>query len=144
MSRKTRISSDSSTSSATAWAVEPAPSRLVAVWYAAVHALAAASFLASGLDWPIKLAGVTAVVTHAVLRRRPSPTRIARLADGTWSLPALGYERLTLRPGTAVGPFWVKVVLGGPGAKPLTVLLVKDQLDPASWRRLQAELRRAR
>jgi hypothetical protein len=81
---------------------------------------------------------------HAALRRRPPPTRLARLTDGTWCLPALGHERLMIRPGTAVGPFWAKVVLGGPGAKPLTVLLLKDQLDPASWRRLQAELRRAR
>lgn len=99
------------------------------------------SFFFSGLAWPIKIVGVAAVLAHAALRRPPRATEVRRLPDGTWSLPALGLDRLDLRPGTAVGPFWVRLHLGT-ADRVVSVLLLRDQLDAETWRRLQAELRR--
>jgi len=81
------------------------------------------------------------VLVHAALRRPPPITVIRRHADGAWSLPALGFERLDLRPGTSVGPFWIKLRLGTADTA-VSVLLLRDQLDAETWRRLQAELRR--
>lgn len=109
----------------------------------AVHAVAAASFLVCGLAWPLKVLGAAAVLGHAVFRRPARAVPLRLLPDGAWSLPTRGLERLSLRPGTAVGPFWVRLRLGG-GSSIVVVLLLKDQLDRASWRRLQAELRRSR
>ena len=97
----------------------------------------------SGLGWPLKLAAAAGLVAHMALRRPPEPIPIFRHADGTWSLPSLGLDRLALRSGTAVGPFWARLALGGAhSSKAVTVVLVKDQLEREDWRRLQAELRR--
>ncbi|HEX6996468.1 MAG TPA: hypothetical protein VF339_20225 [Gammaproteobacteria bacterium] len=112
------------------------------VWHVAVHVLAVVSISLSGLVWPVKLAAGGALVAHAALRRPAAPMPIRRDADGTWSLPALGLDGLALRPGTAAGPFWVRLALGRAGVRTVTVVLVADQVDREAWRRLQAELRR--
>lgn len=83
------------------------------------------------------------VVAHAALRRPAAPMPVCRHADGAWSLPALGLERLALRPGTAVGPFWARLALGAAGARTVSIVLLADQLEPEDWRRLRAVLRRA-
>lgn|GEM_PF-1747943 len=119
------------------------PSRLLACWHIAVHVLAVVSVYVSGLAWPLKAAAAAGLVAHFALRRPPAPIPVTRHADGTWSLPSVGPDRLALRPGTAVGPFWARLSLGGAESpKTVTVLLVKDQLGAEDWRRLQAELRR--
>lgn len=114
---------------------------MLAVWHIAVHAVAAASFLLCGLPRPISLLGAAAVVAHAALRRPPRAVPVRRLPDGSWALPTRGLDGLVLRPGSAVGPFWVRLRLGAPGSA-ADVLLLKDQLDADAWRRLQADLRR--
>jgi len=124
------------------WRIRPARSRLIPVWHVGVHALAAAAIALSGLAWPLELAAFGALAAHAVWRWPGAPVPICRHADGTWSLPALGLEGLVLCPGTEAGPFWVRLSLGRADARAVTVVLVADQLDRESWRRLQAELRR--
>lgn len=108
-----------------------------------MHALAIVSVVLCGLAWPFKLAAIAALLAHAALRRVPAPMSIARDSEGYWSLPSLGLARLTLRPGTAVGPFWARLTLGSAGSRSITVLMLVDQLDRESWRRLQAALRGA-
>lgn len=49
-----------------------------------------------------------------------------------------------LGPGTRYARSWVRLELCAPGRRPAAVLLLRDQLDPESWRILQTELRRGR
>ncbi|HEX7081896.1 MAG TPA: protein YgfX [Gammaproteobacteria bacterium] len=144
MRRRIPSSTVSSSASARAFVLTPEPSRLLAAWRFAVHALAVAGVAASGIGWPVKLGAVAAVLAHAAARRVPRPSRIVRTADGAWALPDRGLDGLELRPGTAVAPFWVSLRLAAPGARAFVVLLLKDQVDQEAWRALQAELRRSR
>src|SRR5690554_1307128 len=115
MSRKIGSSRSSSSESVAPFTIDPVPSRLLAGWHVAVHAVAATSFLIAGLAWPVKIVGIAGVLAHSVLRRPPRATPLRRGGDGTWSLPARGLDRLLLRPGTAVGPFWIRLRLGAAG-----------------------------
>jgi hypothetical protein len=113
------------------------------LWHIAVHALAILSVSVCGIGWPLKLVAAAALLCHAALRWPRAPTPLYRHADGAWSLPILGLERLRLCPGTAVGPFWARLALGTNGATAAaTIVLLADQVDPEDWRRLQAILRR--
>lgn len=154
MSRKIQSSRGSSVSFAAtlhperraahaAWVLHPSASRLLAVWRGAVHGLAAVSIVLCGLAWPLKLVAVAALLAFAVIRRGPEPLPIERDAAGAWSLPSLGLEGLELRPGTAVGPFWARLALGSDSGVAVTVLVLVDQVDRESWRRLQVALRGA-
>ena len=136
---------DSSTACAGAFVLEPEPSRLLAAWWLAVHAIAVTGILASGLILPLKLPAVAGVLVHGVVRRASRPTKVARGADGTWSMPQRGHSRLSLCDGTSVGPFWILLRFrSAHGRRPLSVLLLRDQLNAESWRAVQAELRRTK
>jgi len=136
---------DSSTAFAGAFVLRPEPSRLLGVWWIAVHTIAVTGILASGLILPLKLSALAGVLVHGVLRRRPPPKKVIRRADGIWSMAELGHGRLRLCDGTSVGPFWILLRFRGAGrGRPLSVLLLRDQLSGEAWRALQAELRRTK
>ncbi len=81
------------------------------------------------------------LVGHALLRApRPAPL-LRREADGLWSVPELGLAGLGLGSRTRYTTLWVRLALVGP-ARAFYILLLADQLDADSWRRLQAALRR--
>ena len=77
------------------------------------------------------------------LTRYPSSAAeaLARGPDGLWSVPALGLDGLSIGQRTRYTTLWVRLELVG-AARPLDMLLLADQLDPESWRVLQATLRR--
>ncbi len=131
----------SSPESGAALVLRPEPSRWLALWWCAVHALAAAAVLASAVPALPAAAALAALFAHAWLRRPGPPVRLERSREGGWALPAEGLRGFVLAPGSAVGPFWVHLRLEGPGGR-RAVLLLRDQLDPETWRGLQAELRR--
>ncbi|MBN1238449.1 MAG: hypothetical protein JXB36_08095 [Gammaproteobacteria bacterium] len=122
-----------------------------------MHAVAAAGLLASGLPLPIRLAGLGAVLLHALLRRPPRvPATLTLRVDGDWELGGFGAARFVLEEGTAAGPFWVLLELGpaasaggpdgargGPAAS-VRILLLRDQLPDAEWRALSAAVGRVR
>lgn len=109
-----------------------------------VTALAALASLARYSQVAAALA-VAAVCAHAWLRR-PSgaPPELCRFASGRWAAPAAGVALAELGPGTRYARAWVRLELCAPGRRPAAVLLLRDQLDPESWRILQTELRRGR
>jgi hypothetical protein len=129
--------------------VRPRPSRTLALWWGTVHALAAVGVLASALPHPVAALVLGALLVHSRWRRPRSAQPLDLCASGAWNLPASGLADLTLAEGTAVGPFWIKLVLarvggteGGRARARVHCLLLSDQLDPDTWRALQAELRR--
>lgn len=112
---------------------------LVGAW-AAVHLLAAAALLAADVAaWPAA-AAIGALAAHAFARRPAacSGTVVCR-TDGRFDLPGIGRTGLALGMCSVVTRGWVKLALEDGGAT-LPILLVRDQLDDASWRLLLARL----
>ncbi len=132
----------SSPESGPVFVLNPEPSRWLAAWWWAVHALAAAAVLASAVPAGLAAAALAVLLAHAWRRRPGPPVRLERAPDGVWTLPGEGLGALRLAPGSAVGPYWVHLKLAGPGGR-RAVLLLRDQLGAEAWRGLQAALRRA-
>jgi mRNA-degrading endonuclease toxin of MazEF toxin-antitoxin module len=123
--------------------LRPEPSRLLSLWWLALHALLAATALLVGWPWPAKVAALAAVLGHSVWRRpRPARAVIEVDADGSCRIP--GTSAAPFAPGTRTRlmPFWLRIVARN-GADTVDILLLVDQINPADWRRLTAILRRA-
>jgi hypothetical protein len=118
----------------------------LALWWGAVHALAAAGVLASALPHSVAAVVLAVLLAHSRWGRPGPAGPLDLFASGRWAVPGTSRTGLTLAEGTAVGPFWIKLVLVGPVHAPrsprLACLLLRDQLDADTWRALQAELRR--
>jgi hypothetical protein len=119
---------------------------LLAAWWIAVHALALASL--PFVDWPwwAAAAAALAVLMHGLVRRPVhAPAPLIFRGDGRIAWLQAGAVDLELIEGTRFTRAWVSLRLrpasGGPAAR---VLLLADQLDPATWRTLLARLGRAR
>lgn len=108
-----------------------------------MHGLLLATVLPFG--WPpwLVVAAGAAVLTHAVWRR-PSATcpELVVRPGGLWSIPAEGLDQVSIGPRTRYTRYWVRLELRGTTGSRVLVL-TRDQLDPAAWRKLQAALRRA-
>jgi hypothetical protein len=108
-----------------------------------LHALVASAFLVLGAPWLLKGLAVLVVLVHALaLPPEPAPRMVYR-SGGRVALPGVGVEDLALGPGTLFTTGWVRFDLRGSG-RALDILLLADQVDSATWRELQAELRRFR
>jgi hypothetical protein len=99
----------------------------------------------AALDAPLT-PGVTLALLAAIglhwIGRRPRPVGVVVSADGMWCLPAAGAFRLELGEGTAFSTWWVRLELVD-GRTTHAVLLLRDQLEPEAWRRLQLAVREA-
>ena len=96
--------------------------------------------------WPLstKVTCVVAAVVHGVLRRPAgSPRRIAVTAAGSCTVPDWNTGPRPLGPRTFVCPFWIRLDLGT-GLERRDIVLFRDQVSPAAWRRLRALLARIR
>lgn len=111
-----------------------------------MHAFALASIaVLSPFSLPLAAAGAAVVLAHAWLARpHAAPGAIHRLSTGRWSVPARGLVGARLGARTRYTDHWVRLELVEPGRSPTAMLLLRDQLDPESWRVLQGALRRAR
>jgi hypothetical protein len=117
---------------------------LLLVWWLAVHVLAVAALVLAGWPWYAKAAGALAALVHGFARRPVlAPPVLTVASDDRWSVPARGLDGLVLEHGTRFTSYWALLRLRGPAVR-LDVLLVADHLDAATWRRLQARLRRQR
>jgi hypothetical protein len=124
--------------------LKPEPSRVLKIWWCALHALLAVAALLVGWPWPVRAAWILAVLIHAALRRpRATPSLLIVGADGSWQIPEWGHETLPLARGSVLTPLGLALHLGI-GPKRRHVLLLRDQVGPDDWRRLSAIMRRAR
>ena len=93
-----------------------------------------------GAPWIVKGAGALAALAHAVVfRPRHTPRLVWR--DGRVDLPDLELDGLTLGRRTRHCGLWIRLDLRGAG-RVLDILLLVDQVEPALWRTLRAELAR--
>ena len=93
-----------------------------------------------GAPWMLKGVAALAALAHAVVFR---PRRTPRLVwrDGRVALPELGLDNLALGRRTRHCRLWIRLDLRGAG-RVLDILLLADQVEPALWRTLRAELAR--
>jgi hypothetical protein len=70
-----------------------------------------------------------------------APTPILVAEDGSCRVPALEAAWLVPGPRTRLAAHWMRLSLVG-GARRHDILLCVDQVDAASWARLNARLRR--
>jgi hypothetical protein len=86
--------------------------------------------------------GWSALALHAQLAHPRCEVRLLLEAGGIWAAPV--EQRFDLRLGrrTTYTYDWVSLCLESRGTgRALCVLLLRDQLDPEDWRRLQQRLR---
>jgi hypothetical protein len=125
-------------------ALLPRPSRLLSLWWCALHALLVAAALL--VAWPsaLRIAALALIAAHAVARwPRVTPVSVLVGADATCLVPEWGIGRAPLGPRTIVCTYWLRLDVGvGPLRRDL--LLFTDQLGPDEWARLRAALERAR
>ena len=112
------------------------------MWWLALHGLLLGAATLVGAAWWLKgLAGL-AVVVHGVVRRpAATPTPILVAEDGSCCVPALEAAWLVPGPRTRLAAHWVRLSLVG-GERTRDIVLCVDQIDAASWARLNARLRR--
>ena len=102
--------------------------------------LAAAAFV--GAAWWLQGLAALAVIVHGVLGRpAATPTPILVAEDGSCRVPALEAAWLAPGPRTRLAAQWLRLSLVG-GERTRDILLCVDQVDAASWARLNARLRR--
>jgi hypothetical protein len=121
--------------------LQPRPSRLLLCWWLALHALLIGATALVGAGWWLKVLAVLAVAAHGLARRpvaTPSPILLA--ADGSCHVPTLDPAWLEPGPRTRLNAYWLRLSLVG-GAARRDILLCVDQVDAASWARLNARLR---
>jgi hypothetical protein len=121
--------------------LEPRASRILGLWLSATHGLAGTAVLALAVPWPPKVLLLAGIAAHACARRPAPPERMIRDSSGDWALPERGLADLFAAPGSRFGRWWVYLVLSN-GSEKLRILLLRDQFDAETWRRLQAALRR--
>ena len=135
------MSHASSNASATVFILRPNRSRLLTLWWLALHLLLLAAVVGLGVPHAFKAALAAALVAHGLLRwPRPETRVLQRQADGRWALPDHGRSDLSLAAGTSYTALWVRLVLAGDG-ETFDIVLLKDQFDQISWRALQTRLR---
>jgi hypothetical protein len=115
----------------------------LAVWWVALHALAAAALVVLAAPWLLKGLALLVVLVHAIALPPERALRMLYRGDGRVAVPELGLDDLELGPRTLYTWGWVRLDLRGAG-EALDVLLLADQVSPEVWRALQAELRRFR
>ena len=121
-------------------------SRLLLLWWCALHALLAAAALLVGWPWLLKAAVLVTLVANAVIRRpRVGPRSILVDSDGSCSVPEWGMSRSALGPRTLVCGGWIRLDLRS-GISPVRrdLVLFVDQLGPHQWAQLRALLERVR
>ena len=143
MSVRTQSSIVCSPASADALILRPAPSRRLAVWLTAVHAIAIAGVLALPCGAIVRGVSVVAILIHGWLRRPASAGTIVVTADGLWALPDLGLTELRVTGATCWSRGWADLRLRGEAGE-RAILLLEDQLRREDWCRLQARLGRTR
>jgi len=95
-----------------------------------------------GAAWWLKGLAALAVVVHGVVGRPArTPTPILVAEDGSCLVPALEAAWLVPGPRTRLAAYWLRLSLLG-GERTHDILLCVDQVDAASWARLNARLRR--
>jgi hypothetical protein len=109
-------------------------------WWAGLHAFLLAAVATCRPEPWIWLVAVPAVAAHFRLGFPASTGLILYLEPGGWSLPLRGEHGLRLGPGSGVWPFAVVLAFEGTGRRQ-RLLLLSDQLDRESWRRLQIACR---
>lgn len=114
---------------------------MLLVWWLALHGLLLAAVALVGAPAWVKTLGAFAVVAHGLMRRpTPAPTPILVAEDGGCFVPALEAGWLAPGPGTRLAAYWARLSLVG-GDRTHHILLCVDQVDAASWARLNARLR---
>lgn len=109
-----------------------------------MHGLLLVAAALLGAPWWLKVLCAFAVVAHGVLGRPPAtPTPILVDEDGSCCVPAFDAAWLVPGPRTCLAAHWLRLSLLG-GARTRDILLCVDQIDRASWARLNARLRRRR
>jgi hypothetical protein len=130
----------SSSESARVIDLRPETSLVLWVWWGAVHGVVVAALALLGAPWMLKGAAALAVLAHAVgFRPRRTPRLVWR--NGRLDLPDLELDDLALGPRTRHCRLWIRLDLRGAG-RVLDILLLADQIEPALWRTLRAELAR--
>jgi hypothetical protein len=122
----------------------PKPSRVVWLWWGALHLLLVATALLVAWPWPVRLLASIAVLGHGIARRpcAPPPT-IVVAADGRCTVPQWHLDALPLGARTLVCPHWIRLDFGA-GSRRRGLLLLADQLDRRQWALLRAFLLRSR
>jgi hypothetical protein len=115
------------------------PSRVLLAWWLALHGLTGAALcLSAGVPG---LAGLPILLLHGWLRRPVRERRLLVRGNSCCCLPLEGRFGLTLTTASQAGPGWVRLVFSDQPRKGLLVL--RDQLDRAGWRRLNLALPQA-
>jgi len=131
----------SSTASARVIVLTPEPSRLLILWWLALHGLLLGAVALVGADLWLKGLFALGVVVHGISRRpAAAPTPILVAEDGSFHVPMLETAWLVPGPRTRLAARWLRLSLLG-GARPHDILLCVDQVDAASWARVNARLR---
>lgn len=126
---------------APAFALEPERSKLLGVWWGALHGLLLAVIwsLEPGI-WP-GLALTMACALHAGLRWPRAAPRIVYGGDGRWAVPAWQLDGLTLASGTAFSSCWARLAWFTRDGRRADVVVTRDQVPAEVWWRLQTLLR---
>lgn len=111
--------------------------------WAGLHLLLLGAATAAALPWTAWTGVVLAVLVHAFGRRPElAPPLLALTPDGSWYSAGHGLSPFALGPGSVLAPYWLRLDLRSASAR-LNIVLVRDQIDEETWRRLSAVLRRA-
>jgi len=141
MNPSIRASSGCSFVSGEAFVLRPRPSRLLKLWWYAVHGLAGLGIAGVPL-WPaLKCFALAGLLAHAWWRVPPLAPLLIKRRNGSWAAPELGRTELRPLADTSYGLWWVRLILADARGT-VRWLLLRDQLDPAVWRALQVSLRR--
>ncbi len=115
-------------------------SRVLAVWWAALHLLLCGSVLAATGSVVAGAVALGVLAVHAAVRFPDTRVVLARSGDGRWSIPAQGLFDLELGTGTSFAASWVLLQLVSRD-RSLRLVLLRDQLGVGDWRRLQVAVR---
>jgi len=132
---------DSSSEYAAACILTTRPSRALFAWWLSLHLLLLVAVL--GVDVGTLASGVLllGVGAHAIWRLPRGGEELSFDPETGWSIPARGLYGLQAGAATSYTYHWVRLCLERPDAAPVCLLLLKDQVSPAAWRRLQSLLR---
>ncbi len=117
--------------------LRPRVSRVLNLWWWALHGAAAAGIVAVPVSWPVRCLLLAALGGHW-LRLAPvlSPVLVGS-PNRTWAAPELGRNALRLVSGTRYASWWIRLILHDEQGT-LKVLLLRDQFRAQDWRALQA------
>jgi hypothetical protein len=110
----------------------------------ALHALLVAAAAWVGVSVWLEAAAAAAAALHCLARwPRPAPSPLLVAEDGAFHVPALAPGWLAPGPRSRLAALWLRLSLEGPAGSH-DILLCIDQVDAASWSRVNARLRRRR